>query len=149
MSRLWVEIEKEAKEIKKIEGEGKWKRQKERKKHAARIEIVNYILLKAFFWRRKWQPTPVLLPWKSHGRRSLVQATVHGVAKSRARLSNFTFTFTKGFLSNYCSRLLKLAYGVSPIGLNSKVKIWIFLKSQRTISYELKVSYNLKTTIKF
>ena len=35
-------------------------------------------------WRRKWQPTPVLLPRKSHGRRRLVQATtVHGVAKSR------------------------------------------------------------------
>ena len=43
-------------------------------------------------WRRKWQPTPVLLPRKSHGRRSLVQATVHGVTKSRARLSDFTFT---------------------------------------------------------
>ena len=23
-------------------------------------------------WRRKWQPTPVLLPGKSHGQRSLV-----------------------------------------------------------------------------
>ena len=23
-------------------------------------------------WRRKWQPTPVLLPGKSHGRRSVV-----------------------------------------------------------------------------
>ena len=42
-------------------------------------------------WRRKWQPTLVLLPWKSHGRRSLGQATVHGVAKSWARLSDFTF----------------------------------------------------------
>ena len=43
-------------------------------------------------WRRKWQPTAVLLPWKSHERRSLVQATtIHGVAKSRARLSDFTF----------------------------------------------------------
>ena len=41
-------------------------------------------------WRRKRQPTPVLLPRKSHGWRSLVQATVHGVAKSRARLSDFT-----------------------------------------------------------
>ena len=28
-------------------------------------------------WRKKWQPTPVLLPRKSHGQRSLVQATVH------------------------------------------------------------------------
>ena len=32
----------------------------------------------------------VLLPWKSHGWRSLVQATIHGVAKSRARLSDLT-----------------------------------------------------------
>ena len=29
--------------------------------------------------RRKWQPTPVFLPRKSHGQRSLV----HGVAKSK------------------------------------------------------------------
>ena len=35
--------------------------------------------------------TLVLLPGESHGRRSLVG--VHGVAKSRARLSDFTFTF--------------------------------------------------------
>ena len=41
-------------------------------------------------WRRKWQPTPVLLPWKSHGRWSLGQATIHGVTKSQARLSDFT-----------------------------------------------------------
>ena len=32
--------------------------------------------------KRKWQLTLVLLPGKSHGQRSLVQATVHGVAKS-------------------------------------------------------------------
>ena len=31
-------------------------------------------------WRRKWQPTPVYLPGKYHGQRSLV-ATVHGVKK--------------------------------------------------------------------
>ena len=28
-------------------------------------------------WRRKWQPTPVFLPGKSHGQRSL-EATVRG-----------------------------------------------------------------------
>ena len=43
-------------------------------------------------WRRKWQPTPVLLPGESHGGRSL-GATVHGVAKSRTQLSDFTFTY--------------------------------------------------------
>ena len=46
-------------------------------------------------WRRQWQPTPVLLPGKSHGRKSLIgyKATVHGVVKSEPRLSDFTFTF--------------------------------------------------------
>ena len=43
-------------------------------------------------WRRQWHPTPVLLPGKSHGWRSLV-AAVHVVAKSRTWLSDFTFTF--------------------------------------------------------
>ena len=42
--------------------------------------------------RRQWQPTPVLLPEKSHGQRSLI-GTVHGVTKSRTRLSDFTFIF--------------------------------------------------------
>ena len=32
-------------------------------------------------WRRKWQPTPVFLPGKSHRQRSL-WATVHRVSKS-------------------------------------------------------------------
>ena len=31
-------------------------------------------------WRKKWQPTLVLLPRKSHGQRSLM-ATVRGIAK--------------------------------------------------------------------
>ena len=94
----------------------------------------------SYHWRRQWHPTPVLLPGKSHGQRSLVGcnpwgrwesdtteqlhfhfslscigegngtplqysclenpmdggawwAAVHGVAGSRTRLSNFTFTF--------------------------------------------------------
>ena len=34
-------------------------------------------------WRRWWHPTPVLLPGKSHGRRSLVG---HGVTQSQTRL---------------------------------------------------------------
>ena len=32
---------------------------------------ISYIL-KALYWRRQWQPTPVLLPGKSHGLRSLL-----------------------------------------------------------------------------
>ena len=41
--------------------------------------------------KRQWHPTPVLLPRKSHGWRSLVGCSP-GVAKSRTRLSDFTFT---------------------------------------------------------
>ena len=43
---------------------------------------------KVHIWRRKWQPTPVFLPGKSHGQRSLAGYTVHGVAKSWNWLSN-------------------------------------------------------------
>ena len=45
-------------------------------------------------WRRQWYPTPLLLPGKSHGRRSPVGSSpVRGVTKSRTRLSDFNFTF--------------------------------------------------------
>ena len=40
---------------------------------------------------KEMETTPVFLPGKFHGWRSL-QATVHGVAKSQTRLSDFTFT---------------------------------------------------------
>ena len=36
--------------------------------------------------QKKWQPTPVFLPGKSHGEGW--QARVHGVAKSRTQLNN-------------------------------------------------------------
>ena len=42
--------------------------------------------------RRQWHPTPVLLPGKSHGWRSLVGCSPWG-CQSRTWLSNFTFTF--------------------------------------------------------
>ena len=42
--------------------------------------------------RRQWHPTPVLLPGKSHGQRSLVGCSPW-VAKSLTQLRDFTFTF--------------------------------------------------------
>jgi len=35
-----------------------------------------------YLWRRQWQPTPVLLPGKSHGWRSLVGYTPWGLEES-------------------------------------------------------------------
>ena len=43
-------------------------------------------------WRRHWHPTPALLPGKSMDGWAW-WAAVHGVAKSRTRLSDFPFTF--------------------------------------------------------
>ena len=45
--------------------------------------------MEKILWRRKWQPTPLFLPGKYHGCRSLVGYTVHGVAKSWTKLSDF------------------------------------------------------------
>ena len=33
-------------------------------------------------WRRQWRPTPVLLPWKFHGRRTLVGCSPWGPEES-------------------------------------------------------------------
>ena len=41
--------------------------------------------------RRRWHPTPVHLPGKSHGRRSLVDCSPWGHEESD--MSDFTFTF--------------------------------------------------------
>ena len=41
-------------------------------------------------WRRAWQPTPVFLPGKSHGQRSLAGYS-NGITKSRTQLNDFTF----------------------------------------------------------
>ena len=42
-------------------------------------------------WRRKWQPTPVFLPEKSHGQRSLTDYSLWGLKES-ARLSDWKTT---------------------------------------------------------
>ena len=58
-------------------------------------EFFLHLFFLFFFWRYlllQWHPTPVLLPGKSHGWRSLM-GYVHGVAKSRTRLNDFTLTF--------------------------------------------------------
>ena len=38
-------------------------------------------------WRRKWQPTPVFLPGKSHGQRSLVDYSSWGGKRVRHDLA--------------------------------------------------------------
>ena len=42
----------------------------------------NKLLINHIYWRRRWKPTPVLLPGKSHGRRSLVGCSPWGHEES-------------------------------------------------------------------
>ena len=49
--------------------------------------------LRTIPWRRKWHPSPVFLPEKSHGQRSL-PGYVHGVAKNWTWLSDWAHTHT-------------------------------------------------------
>ena len=44
-----------------------------------RLQTLSELVLHSFhWWRRQWQPTPVLLPGKSHGQRSLVGCSPWG-----------------------------------------------------------------------
>ena len=51
--------------------------------------VTSLSLFTFMHWRRKWQPTPVLFPGKSHGRRTLVGCSPW-VAKSRTQLKRLS-----------------------------------------------------------
>ena len=51
-------------------------------------------ILVHFLWRRQWHPTPVLLPGKSHGRRSLVGCSPWGCWGSDTTERPFHFHFS-------------------------------------------------------
>ena len=56
--------------------------------------IQNNSIIMSLFWRRQWHPTPVLLPGKSHGRRSLVGCSPWGRTESdTTERLHFDFSF--------------------------------------------------------
>ena len=61
--------------------------------------IFNLFFLNIAWWRRQWHPTPVLLPGKSHGRRSLVLQSLGSLRVGHdwvALPSLFTFIIGEG-----------------------------------------------------
>ena len=61
------------------------------------------------FWRREWQPTPVLLPGESHGQRSLVGYSPLGLKKwdMTERLTHtHTHTHTQVALSYFLHSIM-------------------------------------------
>ena len=57
-------------------------------------------LIREILWRRKWQSTPVFLPRKFHGQR-----TVHEVTKSQKQLSNKVLARTPTHTQGSCCLL--------------------------------------------
>jgi len=57
------------------------------------ILFIHIYILIHIYWGRKWQPTPIFLPGKSHGQRSLAGCSPRG-RKSRTKLSDETTTTT-------------------------------------------------------
>ena len=68
--------------------------------HASKTSLFSYFrsLGREDPWRRKWRPTPVLLPGKYHGQRSLVGYSPWGLKESDTTEPHHFFTL---FLS-YC-----------------------------------------------
>ena len=62
------------------------------------ILLLNFIWVSPanlFHWRRQWHPTPVLLPGKSHGRRSLIGCSPWGREESdRTERLHFYFSLS-------------------------------------------------------
>ena len=59
------------------------------------VTVSQHINIYVYFWRRKWQPTPIFLPGKSHGLRSLEGCSSWGRKESDTteRLSTSTCVF--------------------------------------------------------
>ena len=79
-------------------------------------------------WRRKWRPTPVLLPGKFHGLRSLVGYSP-GVAKSRTRLSDFLILYSQDLITVLRIISLHLTYIQQMVGNDSFSYSAIFVSS--------------------
>ena len=64
-------------------GKGQFSFQSQRKAMPKNIQTTTQLHSShTLVWRRQWQPTPVLLPGKSHGRRSLVGCSPWGPEES-------------------------------------------------------------------
>ena len=68
--------------------------------HSHNPIVLNFVPIFAYlsgaFWRRKWQPTPVLLPGESHGQRSLAGYSPWG-RKELDMTEQLTHTHTGAF----------------------------------------------------
>ena len=115
--------------------------------------------------RRQWHPTPVLLPGKSCGRRSLVGCSPWG-RSSRTRLRNFTFTFhfhalekemathssvlawripgtwKPGWLPSMAHLLHRVGHDWSDLAAAGQLRVlWCFLQGDASMKQQLEITW--------
>ena len=78
-------------------------------------------------WRRKWQPTPVFLPGKSHGWRSLAGYSP-GVTKSWTRLSMHVRTHTPHLSLLHIPEFTKAMNNESDLNSSQSLHFWSLLE---------------------
>ena len=76
-------------------------------------------------WRRKWQPTPVVLPGESHGQRSLAGCSLQGPteldsteATQHERTHGYMFSLVRnchGCTFNFLPAMSRSSYGFIPL----------------------------------
>ena len=80
-------------------------------------------------WRRKWQPTPVFLPWESQGRGSLVGCRLWGRTESdttEATCSSSSRDKNRGREETEKSAIWKLSRGTVAVGSsNLQRDLWL------------------------
>ena len=91
-----------------------------------------YLVKYSCFWRRQWHPTPYFcLENPMDG--GAWQAAVHGVAKSRTRLSDFTFTFHfHALVKEMATHSSVLAWRIPGMGSLVGCRLWGCTESDTT-----------------
>ena len=130
-------------------------------RHRSHRRQVSNPWVRKISWRRKWQPTAVFLPIKSHGQRSLAgysplvtKSRTQVSAHARAHTHTHTHTHTHS-LSNHIT--IYLFVPLTDIGVVSKIlllqtilqKISLYLNRSIDLSiytYLLRANYNFQTS---
>ena len=82
-------------------------------------------LLSFYLLRRRWHPTPVFLPGKSHGQRSLVGCSPWGCRESdRTEWFHFTFSKSLFFASGGQSIGASASASVLPMNIQAWFPLW-------------------------
>ena len=83
-------------------------------------------------WRRKWQPTPVFLPGKSHGRRSLVGYSPWGCKElDMTERLHFSLSAIKVASSAYLRLLIFLLEILIPACDSSSPAFWMMYSAYK------------------